>query len=624
MKTFTGALSFSGTHINTLYRGEIMTRVVSVDTVYDNPNNLVDLFEQSVVQYPNNRLFGTKNPASGQYEWVTYKSVADRVDRLRGALKKLGLSKGDKVGVILHNCTEWFVCEQAVHGLGGALVPMYLQELPKVIEYIVRDAGVKFLFVAHAGVYEKVKDFKNSIPTLQEIFVVFGEGENSMKALEEMGAKNPASSIKPRWSDLANIVYTSGTTGDPKGVMLSHGSLTLCARSGVDGFGLDETMHVVAILPWAHVFGLAADLHDYIYCGGGIAFAESVEKLIQNFQEVKPTGLSVVPRIVNKVYDTIMQGVAADPAKKQFFDAAVAEAVKNRDLPEKTKEFKDYDALVFSQVRKVFGGNLKFFVTGSALIKPEIALFFKDVGQPTFDGYGLTETGPTVSMNSPKYGNKYGTVGTVDRNMHVVIDKSRVGEDSLDGEIIVYGPHVMMGYHNKPQQTAEVMMPDTWNGFPGIRTGDRGWLDEEGFLHITGRFKDEYKLANGKYVHPEGIENEAKLLRWILNIMLYGDGKDYNVAIVVPDFAALQADSKIKPLLKDTLEDSLKEKALTDYLSGEIVAYLRKTYGGYEVPQKFLFVAEDFTVGNGMLTQTMKLKRPLVMKQYGAKLQALY
>ena len=165
-------------------------------------------------------------------------------------------------------------------------------------------------------------------------------------------------------------------------------------------------MHVVAILPWAHVFGLTCDLHTYIHCGGGVAFAESLQKLMQNFQEVKPTGLSVVPKICTTIYDTVMQGVAADPVKKQFFDAAVAEAIKNRDLPEKTKEFKDYDALVFSQVRNVFGGNLKFFVTGSALLKPEIALFFKDIGQPTYDGYGMTETSSGVTSNSPKYGNK--------------------------------------------------------------------------------------------------------------------------------------------------------------------------------------------------------------------------
>ena len=600
------------------------TQIKELDKYYTSPNNLVDLFEFSVKKWPDNRLFGTKNPASGQYEWVTYKQVADRVDNLRGALKKLGLSKGESVGVILNNCTEWFICEQAVHGLGGVFVPMYLQELKKVMQYIVADAEIKILFVRDAGVYEKVRDFKKEIPGLKEVFIIYGEGENSMNALEAMGKKNPVPSIKPHWSDMASIIYTSGTTGDPKGVMLSHGSLTLCGRAGVDMFSLDETMHVVAILPWAHVFGQAADLHDYVHCGGGIAFAESVEKLIQNFQEVKPTGLSVVPRIVNKVYDTIQQGVAADPVKKQFFDLAVAEAIKNRDLKEKTKEFNDYDALVFSQVRNVFGGNLKFFVTGSALMKPEIALFFKDIGQPTFDGYGLTETGPTITMNSPKYGNKYGTVGKVAKNMHVVIDKSRVGKDSNDGEIIAYGPHVMMGYHHKPQQTAEVMMPDTWNGFPGIRTGDRGWLDEEGYLHITGRFKDEYKLANGKYVHPEGIENEIKLLRYILNVILYGDGKDYNVAIIVPDFAALKADPNARAWLKDTLEESLKSKDLQDYLSKDIVAHLRKTYGGYEVPQKFLFIAEDFTADNGMLTQTMKLKRVNVMKKYGEMLEALY
>jgi long-chain acyl-CoA synthetase len=182
----------------------------------------------------------------------------------------------------------------------------------------------------------------------------------------------------------------------------------------------------------------------------------------------------------------------------------------------------------------------------------------------------------------------------------------------------------MMGYHNKPKQTAEIMMPDKWNGFSGIRTGDRGWLDEEGYLHITGRFKDEYKLANGKYVHPEGIENEIKLIRYILNVLLYGDGKDYNVALVVPDFAALQADANTKAFMKDTLEESLKNKDLQDYLSKDIIAHLRKIYGGYEVPQKFIFIAEDFTVESGMLTQTMKLKRPLVMKKYGEKLNALY
>jgi len=599
-----------------------MTKGLDINTV--NPNNLVDLFEQSVAKWPDKRLFGVKNQASGQYEWIDRTEVAERVNNLRGALSKLGLSKGDKVGVIVNNCVEWFICEQAAHGLGAAFVPMYEKELKKIWQYIVTDAAVKYLFVRDSNLYEQVKEFKKEINTLNDIFIIDGEGDNSLKALEAMGKKNPTPSLKPHWSDLSFIIYTSGTTGDPKGVMLSHGSLTLNTTAGVESFNLDENMHVVAILPWAHVFGLTCDLHTYIYCGGAVAFAESLQKLTQNFQEVKPTGLSVVPKICTTIYDMVMQGVAADPVKKQFFDAAVAEAIKNRDLTEKTKEFNDYDALVFSQVRNIFGGNLKFFVTGGALLKREIALFFKDIGQPTYDGYGMTETASGVTNNSPVFGNKLGTVGKPVKNMHIVIDKSRVGADSLDGEIVVYGPHVMMGYNNKPEATMEIMMPDTWNGFPGLRTGDRGWFDDEGFLHVTGRFKDEYKLANGKYVHPEGIENEIKLVRYVVHAMLYGDGKDYNVCLIVPDFAVLKADPNIKPLLKDTLEESLKEQAVQNYLSKDITAHLRKTYGSYEVPQKFLFVAEDLTLENGMVTQTMKVKRANVMKKYGEQLQALY
>jgi long-chain acyl-CoA synthetase len=546
------------------------------------------------------------------------------VNNLRAALKKLGLAKGESVGVIIDNSVEWFICQQATHGLGAAFVPMYQKELKKIWQYIITDSAVKYLFVRDQSIYDQIKEFKDEIPTLKDIFIIYGDGENSMKALEEMGKKNPVPSIKPHWNDLACIIYTSGTTGDPKGVMLSHGNLTLSTTSGVESFKLDETMHVVAILPWAHVFGMTCDLFTYIHCGGGIAFAESLQKLTQNFQEVKPTGLSVVPKICSTIYDMVMQGVAADPVKKQFFDAAVAEAIKNRDLPEKTKEFKDYDALVFSQVRNIFGGNLEFFVTGGALLKKDIALFFKDIGQPTYDGYGMTETASGITNNSPTRGNKLSTVGKSMKYHNVVIDKSRVGVDSKDGEVVVYGPQVMLGYRNKPEATAEIMMPDKWNGFAGLRTGDRGWFDEDGFLHITGRFKDEYKLANGKYVHPEGIENEIKLLRYIVHAMLYGDGRDYNVAMIVPNFDALKADPNIKPLLSATLEESLKDKAVQDYLSKDITAHLRKTFGSYEVPQKFLFVAEDLTLENGMVTQTMKVKRANVMKKYGKPLQDLY
>jgi long-chain acyl-CoA synthetase len=596
----------------------------NLDAYYTKPNNLVDWFEESAKKFASRNLFGTKNKAINQYEWVTFAQVAERVNNLRGALNKLGFKKGEKVGVIVGNSVEWFVCANATHGLGGVFVPMYEKELQKVWQYIIKDSAIKFLFVSNQKIYDAVKSLQKDIPTLKEIFILYGEGENTLSALEKTGKENPVPSYKPHWSETAFIIYTSGTTGDPKGVLLHHGNMTYDAQECKDTFDVGEEETGLCILPWAHSFGLSADLHVFIRAGWQLGFAESADKLMINFSEVKPTHMNAVPRVFNIVYDKIQQGVAADPAKKQFFDAACAEAIKNRGLAEKTKEFKDYDVLVFSQIRNIFGGRLKQVVTGGALMKPEIAMFFSDVGVPTYDGYGLSETSPVISNNGPKRGNKYGTVGKVFRDTKVVIDKSRVGEDSPDGEIVVYGPQVMQGYHNKPEATKEVMMPDTWNGLPGIRTGDRGWLDEDGYLHITGRFKDEYKLENGKYVHPESIENEMKLLRYVSNVIVYGEGRMFNVALVVPDFEALKADSHTTAWAQGKPEETLANKECTDFLSKQITEQLRKSFGGYEIPQKFLYVTEDFSVDNGMLTQTLKLKRRIVMDKYGERLRALY
>jgi len=603
---------------------EVVVPSPNLDAFYTKPNNLVDLFENSLAKFASRNLFGVKNKETNQYEWVTYGAVAERVNNLRGALKKLGLSKGEKIGVIVSNSVEWFVCANATHGLGGVFVPMYEKELQKTWLYILKDAAIKYLFVRDQRIYDIIKNFQKDLPDLKEIFILYGEGENSLAALEKMGKANPVPSYKPHWSETAVIIYTSGTTGDPKGVLLHHGNMTHNARECQTTFDVGEEEIGLCILPWAHSFGLTADLHAFILGGWQLGFAESADKLMVNFNEVKPTHMSAVPRVFNIIYDKIQQGVAADPVKKQFFDLACAEAIKNRGLKEKTKEFQDYDALVFSQIRNLFGGRLKQVVTGGALMKPEIAMFFSDVGVPTYDGYGLSETTPVISNNGPKRGNKYGTVGKPFKDTNVVIDKSRVGKDSPDGEIVVYGAQVMQGYHNKPEATKDAMMPDTWNGFPGIRTGDRGWLDEDGYLHITGRFKDEYKLENGKYVHPESIENDIKLLRYVANVIIYGEGRLYNVALVVPDFETLKTDSRTSAWAQGTPEETIANKECMDFISQQITEHLRKTFGGYEIPQKFLYIAEDFSVNNGMLTQTMKLVRRNVMKKYGEQLKALY
>ena len=594
----------------------------NLDSYYTKPNNLVDWFEESAKKFSSNELFGIKNKTTNQYEWVTFAQVAERVNHLRGALNKLGLKKGEKVGVIVGNSVEWFVCEQATHGLGGVFVPMYEKELQKVWQYVIQDAAIKYLFVSTQKIRDTVKSF--NIPTLKDVFILFGQGEKTLAELEKTGKANPAPSYKPHWSETAIIIYTSGTTGDPKGVLLSHGNLTHNSRESFETFNVGVHEIGLSILPWAHTFGLTTDLHLFIYAGWQIGLAESADKLLVNFGEIKPTHMNAVPRVFNIIYDKIQQGVAADPEKKKIFDAAVAEAVKNRDLKEKTEEFKFYDSVAFAVIRNIFGGRLKQVVSGGALIKPEIALFFSDVGLPTYNGYGLSETSPVISNNGPKRGNKYGTVGKAYKDTKIVIDKSNVGEDSPDGEIVVYGAQVMQGYHNKPEITKEVMMPDTWNGLPGIRTGDRGWLDEDGYLHITGRFKDEYKLENGKYVHPESIENEIKLLRYVSNVIVYGEGRIFNVALVVPDFEALKNDPQTSGWSQGTPEETIANKECTDFISRQINDHLRKSFGGYEIPQKFLYITEDFSVDNGMLTQTLKLKRRNVMEKYGERLRGLY
>ncbi|MBP7738687.1 MAG: AMP-binding protein [Spirochaetes bacterium] len=600
-------------------------QIKQLDQYYPAPNNLVDLFEQGAAKFAGRNAIGQKDPVTKEYRWTTFAGLAERIKNVRGALNRLGLAKGESVGVILSNSVEWFVLENATHGLGACFVPMYEKELVNTWRYIIRDSSLKFLFVRDRAIYDMVKGFKDEIPTLKEIFLVYGDGDSSLAALEAMGAKNPVPSYKPHWSEIAELIYTSGTTGDPKGVLLSHGNLTACTKSGVYVFPeLNENTVLLNILPWAHSYALSAELHAVMVFGCCVGIMESVDTLGQDFLAIRPTYIVAVPRIFNKIYNGIQLTMEeAGGLKKKLFDAACAEAKKRRNR-RKSLKLIILNKLVFDKIRARFGGRLAGAMTASALMNPGIAEFFRDISIPTYDCYGLTETAPAITMNSMRLGNRYGTVGKVVPNMHVKIDRSRTGENNRDGEIVAYGAHIMMGYHNKPEQTAAIMVEDTWNGFPGIRTGDMGCFDDDGFLVITGRFKDEYKLANGKYVHPESIETDMKLIPLIANAFVYGDGKEFNVSIVVPDFQVIKKDQRTAKWAQMSPKDIIADSDFQAFMTGEISNHLRKTFGGYEIPKKTLFIEEDFTRENGMLTQTLKLIRREVLKKYGDELSKLY
>lgn len=595
--------------------------------VYDSPDNLVDFFESSVAKYANNTFIGEKD-SDGVYQWVTYGEIARRVDNLRAGLAAIGVGVGDTVGIIANNRKEWLIGEIATQGLGASYVPMYEKELASMWKYIINDAEVKILLVSRNDILAKVKDFSAEIPTLKKIFVIEGTGKNTMAALEQKGAEKPVPSRKPKHSEVAVLIYTSGTTGEPKGVLLSHGNLAENVKAGLAWFpNLTQESRCISMLPWAHSFGITADLHAFILQGASIGIMGSVETLIDDLGKVQPTFIITVPRIFNRVYNGVWAKMREEGGLKlKLFEAALAAAKKKRETGKAGLKYKILDKIVLAKIRARFGGRLENAVTGSAPMNVDIAKFFIDIGIPTYDAYGLSETSPAITINSPLMGNRLGTVGKPINKTKVVIDRSRTGEDGNDGEIICFGPQCMIGYHKKPEQTREVIVER--DGMRGVRTGDRGRLDDDGFLYITGRFKEEYKLSNGKYIHPESLELEMKVLPWVLNAVVTGAGHEYNVGLIVPDMTVLKRVEKEMNLSvpPEAIFDpsSPEGRKIVELLTVEIQNHLKKTFGSYEIPKKFVFVLEDFSLDNGMLTQTMKLKRKVVMDKYGAMLEKLY
>jgi long-chain acyl-CoA synthetase len=590
----------------------------------EKPDNVAELFDNSVKKFPDRPCLGTKNE-QGEYEWVTYREMGRRIDNLRGGLAGIGLQRGDAVGIICNNSVEWAVGHFAVAGLGAVYVPMYEAELTHVWEYIIRDSAVKVLLVSKQEIYEKIKDFSSRIPTLEKIYVIAGTGKNTMAELETIGETKPVAAIYPKPEEVAVLVYTSGTTGDPKGVLLMHGNWTSNHHARVVAYpSFNPDDRTLALLPWAHCYGLG-ELHTFTAVGGSLGFMGSVNTVVEDMAKVKPTFLVAVPRIFNKVYDTIVTRVGdAGGLKKKLFNAGVEAGKEKRRLAEQGKssvftnlKFNLIDKIVFQKIRDLFGGRLKGSITGSAAMNPEISKFFFDIGIPLYDVYGLSETSPGITANRPDC-YRIGSVGQAIDKVRVVIDQSVVEPGAKDGEIVVYGPNVMKGYHNKPDATKEIMTPDG-----GVRTGDRGRLDEDGFLWITGRIKEQYKLENGKYVFPAALEEDICLNHYVQSALIYGAGKEYNVCMIVPDFPALKSYAE-KNNLPGDIKTLVARQDIQAMITKEIIDDLKKKYGGYELPRKFIYLTEPFTLENGMVTQTMKLKRRVIMDKYQTEIDTMY
>lgn len=592
---------------------------------YDKPDNLVEMAESTIARHARRPLFGTPDK-DGHYTWMTYGEVGRRIDDLRAGLSQLGVASGDAVGIIANNRVEWAVTAFATFGLGGRFIPMYEKELIKVWRHIIQDGRIKVLFAANIDVYRKVESFRSEVPELAHLFLIDGTEATTMTDIENRGSKQPVKSIHPKPEDIAVLIYTSGTTGHPKGVLLSHGNFTSNVTAGLARFSeLSEESRSLSILPWAHSYGQTAELYCFIYIGASIGFVRDAATIAEDMARVAPTFLFAVPRVFNKIYDGLWAKInAAGGLAKKLFIMGLESAAKQRSLAAQGKraflaklKYGIADRIVFKKIRHRFGGRLKGALTASAMMNMEVAQFFADIGLPVFDAYGLTETSPAVTMNS-REANRPGSVGRPLDKVRVVIDRSQSDNASDEGEVVVYGPNVMQGYQNNPAATRKVMTADG-----GFRTGDLGRLDEDGFLFITGRIKEQYKLANGKYVFPATMEEEIQLSPWVENVLVFGEGRSHNVCLVVPDFIKLTQWAKAQGI-DPSPQALIRNSQIKNMISESISTHLKHKFGGYEIPKDYILIEEPFSVENGMLTQTLKLKRRKVIERYEDQIKAAY
>jgi long-chain acyl-CoA synthetase len=585
--------------------------------------NLVELYERSIEQFSSRELFGTK--VGGVWRWTTYGEFGRLVEAFRAGLAQRGVGKGDVVASISNNRVEWAVAAYACYGLEATYVPMYEAQAEKEWLFILNDCSAKVLIVSTHALYQKTRDYPQKLEKLEHVIAFEGPADSadSYAGVLAAGRAHPHKIEHPAPDAVATLIYTSGTTGDPKGVMLTHDNLAsnVSAIHEIMDMGSDDRS--LSFLPWAHSFGQTIELHGLLSMGGAMALAESVEKIIDNLSEVRPTMLASVPRIFNRIYDRVQKQIREKPKPVQdLVRAGLAAAGKRRDGGRlsliEVAAFEAADRLVFEKVRMRFGGRLKYAVSGGAAISREVAEFIDGIGVTVYEGYGLTETSPIATANAPGR-RRIGSVGRAIPGVKIVIDKVVTG-DAENGEILVYGPNVMKGYHNRDKENAEVLMKDG-----GFRTGDMGRLDRNGYLYITGRIKEQYKLENGKYVVPSPLEEKLKLSQYIANVMVHGANKPFNVALIVPDMVELREWAK-KPEngIAAIGDDALLNDAKVRNLVRQELETYSNDFKQFEKVLKFELISEDFTTVNDMLTPSLKLKRRNVLAKFGDKIENLY
>ena len=565
----------------------------------------------------------------GRYVAVPTAELARQVRQIAKGLVDSGIRPGDRVALMAENGPFWPAVDFATLCIGAALVPIYPTLLPEGAAYVARDSGSRVLFVQGRERLEGLLAVRGEMPAVERIVAFPGSGPGEslgvadaagVETLEDFMARGAgadqawleqmAAHAKPE--DLATLIYTSGTTGDPKGVMLTHDNLVSNALTGCEVLGLEGGFTALSFLPLSHSFERLVD-YCFFYKGITIAYAESVQTVAANLLEVRPHVFVAVPRVYEKVMARVLEtATGSGGLKAKIFRWAMA--VGRAALPKRLAfepvgiKVKIADKLVFAKIRERLGGRFVFAMSGGAPLGRDVAEFFWGAGIPIYEGYGLTETSPVISVNA-RGATRLGTVGRPMPRIEVKIAE--------DGEILSRGPNTMRGYFGKPQATAEAIDSEGW-----FHTGDIGHLDDGGFLVITDRKKELIVNAYGKNIAPAPIENALKASRWISQAVVIGDRRQYLAALIVPDFDVLKSWAASQKIGGPT-EEQLREPRLRAIFQAEIEA-VNEHLARYEQIRVWELVPAEFTLEGGELTPTLKVKRRVINIKYKTILDRLY
>jgi len=592
---------------------------------------LTRLFYDAVARHSGKPKAVACKPAGGPWRSLTHQEIAQRVRRAGLALQRLGVRRGDRVAILSENRPGWLVADFACLAVGAADVPIYPTLPARQLDYILKDSGAVAVFVSTAPQLAKILEVRAALPALRHVIAMDpdaqGPGVIGLAELYAMGAEAEAAgegagfeaaALTAKPDDVATIIYTSGTTGDPKGVMLTHDNIWSNVLGALRSFEVGPGDSTLSFLPLSHIFERMAGHYLMFHAGATIHYAESIDTVPANLMDVSPTIVTSVPRLYEKMYARVLENALGGGAVKKrifFWAKQVGErwaehALEGRRPPLLlAREYALAQRLVFSKLKARTGGRIRFFVSGGAPLPPDIARFFFAAGLTILEGYGLTETSPVICVNRLERV-RIGTVGPAIEGVEVRI--------APDGEIVTRGRHVMKGYFNLPDATREALDADGW-----FHTGDIGELDGAGCLRITDRKKDLIVTAGGKKVAPQPLEQLVKHNKYVANAVMLGDRRKFCVMLVVPNFDQLERWAVHKQLAFANHRGLIKLPEVQAKMEREVTKTL-PDLASYETPKKILLLEHDFSIENGDLTPTLKVRRRVVEKKYQRQIDALY